>query len=79
VSLKSKSNKSITLSTTEAEYFARSETAKDMMFIKNIIESIGELRTLEIPMTLQVDNTGAIYLANNQTTTLTFVTILSGK
>jgi hypothetical protein len=68
VSWKSKSNKSITLSTTEAEYFASSETAKEMMFIKNIIETIGELKRLEMPMTLRIDNTGAIYLANNQTT-----------
>ena len=68
VSWKSKSNKSITLSTTEAEYFASSETAKEMMFIKNLIESMGELKRLEIPMTLRIDNTGAIYIANNQTT-----------
>jgi len=38
------------------------------MFEKNIVESIGELDKLTIPMTIRVDNTGAIYLANNQTT-----------
>jgi hypothetical protein len=52
----------------EAEYYGASETAKEEIFIKNIIESIDELPHLQLPMTLRMDNTGAIYLANNQTT-----------
>jgi hypothetical protein len=66
-SWKSKSNKSISLSTTEAEYFASSETAKELRFVNNIIMSIGQDRHMQYPMTIRVDNTGAIYLANNQT------------
>ena len=68
ISWKSKSCKSVTLSSTEAEYFAASEAAKELVFIKNIIEGIKEEKKLELPMMLRMDNTGAIYLANNQTT-----------
>jgi hypothetical protein len=38
------------------------------MFIKNIIEGIHELPRLQLPTPFRIDNTGAIYLANNQTT-----------
>ena len=68
ISWKSKSCKSVTLSSTEAEYFAASETAKELVFIKNLIEGIEALYKLELPMMLRMDNTGAIYLANNQST-----------
>jgi hypothetical protein len=68
ISWKSKSSKSVTLSSTEAEYFASSEAAKELMFIYNLIKGIGEEKNLELPITLRVDNTGAIYLANNHTT-----------
>jgi hypothetical protein len=66
--LKLKSSKSVTLSSTEAEYFPASETSEEVYFIKNIIEGIHEIPRLQLPMTLRIDNTGAIYLANNQTT-----------
>jgi hypothetical protein len=41
---------------------------KKITFVKNIIESISELLRLQLPMALRMDNTGAIYLAYNQTT-----------
>jgi hypothetical protein len=56
------------LSSTEAEYYAGSEAAKELMFIKNLMEGINQLHRLRLPMILRMDNTGAIYLANNQTT-----------
>jgi hypothetical protein len=68
ISWKSKSNKSVTLSSTEAEYYASSEAAKELVFIKNIIEGMKENKNLILPMKLRIDNTEAIYLANNQTT-----------
>jgi hypothetical protein len=37
-----------------------------MMFIKNIQETLGEKYRLHLPMLLCMDNTGAIYLSNNQ-------------
>jgi hypothetical protein len=54
------------LSSTEAEYYVGSETAKEMMFIKSVLETLGEKETLHLPMLLRMDNTGAIYLSNNQ-------------
>jgi hypothetical protein len=66
VSWKSKSGKSVTLSSTEAEYFAISECAKELIFIKNVMESMGI--KIQLPIEIKVDNVGAIYLANNYTT-----------
>jgi hypothetical protein len=68
VSWKSKSNRCVTLSSTEAEYYAASEAAKELLFISNIIEGMNDKHRLSMPMTLRMDNTGAIYIANNQTT-----------
>jgi hypothetical protein len=66
ISWKSKSGRSVTLSSTEAEYFAISECAKELIFIRNIITSIG--MKLKEPIEIHVDNVGAIYLSNNYTT-----------
>jgi hypothetical protein len=66
VAWKSKSGKSVTLSSTEAEYVAVSEIAKEILFVKQILEGIG----LEIhyPIIIKCDNTGAIYLCDNFST-----------
>jgi hypothetical protein len=66
ISWKSKSGNSVTLSSTEAEYYASSEAAKELLFVYNLIETMGI--KLNMPITLFVDNTGAIYLANNYST-----------
>jgi hypothetical protein len=66
ISWKSKAGKSVTLSSTEAEYYACSETAKELVFVNNLLKSMGI--NLNSPISLLVDNTGAIYLANNYTT-----------
>jgi hypothetical protein len=66
ISWKSKSGKSVTLSSTEAEYYASSEAAKELVFVHNLIKSMGI--KLQLPTILHVDNTGAIYLANNYST-----------
>jgi Reverse transcriptase (RNA-dependent DNA polymerase) len=66
ISWKSKSGRSVTLSSTEAEYFAISECAKELIFIRNVMLSIGI--KLEEPIEIHVDNIGAIYLSNNYTT-----------
>jgi hypothetical protein len=68
VSWKSKSGKSVTLSSTEAEYFASSEAAKELMFMFNLLEGMNEHKGVVLPMSLHIDNTGAIYLANNHST-----------
>jgi hypothetical protein len=66
ISWKSKSGQSVTLSSTEAEYYASSEAAKELLFVYNLIKSMG--LELQMHMILYVDNTGAIYLANNYST-----------
>jgi hypothetical protein len=63
ISWKSKSGKIVTLSSTEAEYFAGSEATKEVMFVKNVLETMGI--EVKLPMIIKVDNTEAIFLANN--------------
>jgi hypothetical protein len=63
ISWKSKSGKSVTLSSTEAEYFALSEVAKEAIFAKQVLESMGV--KLAFPIIIKCDNVGAIYISNN--------------
>jgi hypothetical protein len=51
------------LSSTEAEYYATSEIAKEVIFAKNLLEEMGI--QLQFPINIKCDNVGAIYLANN--------------
>ena len=41
-------------------------TVTDMLFIKQVVESLGE--TVKMPMTVYCNNIGAIHLANQKTT-----------
>ena len=66
IAWKSKSGKSVTLSSTEAEYFAISEVAKELLFIKQIMDSMGI--HVQLPIKIKTDNVGAIFLSNNYTT-----------
>jgi hypothetical protein len=63
IAWKSKAGKSVTLSSTEAEYYATSEIAKEVIFAKNLLEEMGI--QLQFPINIKCDNVGAIYLANN--------------
>jgi hypothetical protein len=51
------------LSSSEAEYYAISEVAKEMKFVKMILDFL-EIDTGEL-MKIHVDNIGAIHLSNN--------------
>ena len=53
----------IALSVTEAELYAATQCAQDMLFVMRVMESMG-LRVKK-PMNLFVDNKGAVDLANN--------------
>ena len=64
VSWRSQSQKSVTLSSSEAEYVAASETVAKMLYIKQVLEGMGEV--VNEPMKLNIDNIGAIYMAKNQ-------------
>jgi Reverse transcriptase (RNA-dependent DNA polymerase) len=65
ISWKSKAGKSVTLSSTEAEYFAASEIAKEVIYTKQLAETMG--LKIKLPIIIRVDNVGAIYIANNHT------------
>ena len=66
VAWRSQSQKSVTLSSTEAEYISITEVITEIMFIKQVLEFLG--LEIEYPIIVRVDNVGAIYLANNMTT-----------
>ena len=53
----------MTLSSSEAEYVAISEVCAEIMFLKQVMEFLNI--TVKLPITVRVDNVGAIYLANN--------------
>ena len=60
---KSKSMKSVVLSTTEAEYVAVSEVVKEIKFLYQMLRRM-EIK-VPLPIEVQVDNVGVIWLANN--------------
>jgi len=64
---KSKKHKSVTLSTTDSEYVATTETTREISWIQNIFEEISI--PLKLPITLYGDNANANGLANNVTVT----------
>ena len=66
VSWKSRGQKSVTLSSTEAEFVALSEAAKEIKFIVQILESMK--MKVEFPIIVRVDNVGAIGLSKNLST-----------
>jgi hypothetical protein len=63
---KSHGQKSVTLSSIEAEYVAGSETCQEMIRIMQILKFMD--MKIKFPMEIKIDNVGAIYLTNNQTT-----------
>ena len=66
IAWRSKGMKSVELSTTEAEYMALSEVVKELKFIVQLLQTMNI--TVELPITVHVDNVGAIWLSNNRNT-----------
>ena len=66
ISKRSKGQKSVTLSSTEAEYMAVSELATEILYVAGILKFLGI--PVEYPIIVNVDNIGAVYLAKNATT-----------
>ena len=64
VSWKSRSPKTVTLSSTEAEYVAVSEVCMEILFIKQILEFLKII--IDFPITVHCDNVGAIFLGYNE-------------
>jgi hypothetical protein len=63
---KSKAQKSVTLSSAEAEFVALSEAAKEIKFVVMILESL-DIR-VKLPIVVRVDNVGAIFMSENVST-----------
>jgi len=62
---KSKSQKSVTLLSSKAEFVALSEAVKEIKFVVQVLESIGV--KVKFPIIVRVDNVGAIFMAENVT------------
>jgi hypothetical protein len=60
---KSSTERAVSLSTTDAETYAGVTCMQDMLYMKNVLDSIG--LKVRIPIVLEMDNQGAVYLANN--------------
>ena len=60
VSWKSSKQETVADSTTEAEYIAASEAAKEGIWIRNFIAELGVVPSASSPMDLYCDNNGAI-------------------
>ncbi len=58
----SSTHKKVVLSFTEAELYAAVMTAHAILYVLNVLESI-ELHA-HLPMILEVDNKGTVYLVN---------------
>ena len=58
----------IALSSCEAEYMAMTEAAKEILFFRNILKECEGYIQLQLPVTLHVDNTGALALSTTLVT-----------
>ena len=63
IAWRSKSQKCVTLSTTESEYYALSELCSEIIYIKNTLEFLRV--KVQYPIIVRVDNVGAMFLGNN--------------
>ena len=66
IAWRSKAMKRVVLSRTEAEYMELSEVVKQLKIIVHLLQTMNI--EVELPITVHVDNVGAIWLSNNRTT-----------
>jgi hypothetical protein len=64
---KSHLQRTVSLSSSEAEYIAISEAAKEIKFVAQILDSIGI--KVQVPIIFNVDNVGAIFMLENVSAT----------
>jgi hypothetical protein len=60
---RSRQMKAVTLSSTEAEYYAVSEAVKEILFVVQVLMDMGI--AVETPILVRVDNMGAVYMTAN--------------
>ena len=63
ISWRSRLQRQISLSSTESEYYAISDVVRELMYIRNILRSLGI--EVGLPIQVYVDNLGAIFMAKN--------------
>ena len=63
---RSKAQRGVTLSSSEAEYVAMSEAVKEIRFIYFILKDIGI--KVELPIVVKTDNVGALFMSQNSST-----------
>ncbi len=66
ISWRSKAQRSVTLSSSEAEWVALSEAIKEIMFVLQLLENM-KIK-VKLPVTVRVDNVGAIFMSKNIST-----------
>jgi hypothetical protein len=64
---KSQAQRSVSLSSSEAEYYALAEAAKDVKFVVKVLISMGI--PVQLPVIIRVDNMGAIFMSQNGSAT----------
>ena len=60
---RSKGQKGVTLSSSEAEYAAMSEAVKENRFVYYLLENLGI--SVKLPINVRIDNIGAIFMVEN--------------
>ena len=64
---RSQAQKTVALSSTEAEYYATAEAAKEIKFIVHVLETLNI--PFKKPIIVHIDNVGAIFVAENPSAT----------
>jgi hypothetical protein len=62
---RSKAKVIVALSSSEAEFYAVSETVKEILFVVQVLLDMGI--PVKTPITVKVDNMGAVFMVNNTT------------
>lgn len=60
---RSKQQKAVTLSSTEAEFYAASEAVKEILFVAQVLLDLGV--PVHTPIEVKIDNMGAIFMSGN--------------
>ncbi len=63
---KSKQQSNVAMSSSEAELYACTEAAKEIKFVEQVLRTMGI--EVKMPITVYVDNVGAIFMAENPNT-----------
>ena len=66
ITWKSKQQASVSLSSAESEYYALSEAAREIKFVVQLLEAMHV--KVKKPVTCRIDNIGAMFMAENITT-----------